>query len=288
MVVSEPWFDTRKGDFFLFFQFSVKLENKMEFGQAHMKLFTSSFQQNQFSSKTPFEIHFGPIYNDWDHYDVELKINRNRTVYTSMKPITAFKDQLTHVYTLIIYANQTYEIRKDNFAAIDGHLEDDFSYCQPREIPDPYEKKPDDWEEMEEIDDPDDIPPDDIKDILQFIPDPAAKKPPTWDAATQGEWKAPFIPNPLWRGEYKQRRIKNPAFRGDWEPNNVSNPDYNRDYGFGKPEDLCYVGIDVEQDVAGSIWDNILVTDDIAYAEQMMQDTFFAIQDGERNTFFNL
>ena len=51
---------------------------------------------------------------------------------------------------------------------------------------------------------------------------------------------------------------------------------------FGKPEDLCYVGIDVSQDVAGSIWDNILVTDDFEYAQKMMEETFFAIQEGER------
>jgi len=267
------------------FQFSVKNEGKIEFGQTKMKLFAESFKQNQFSSKSPYHILFGPDFHDWDRHHIEFRIVRNRTNYVSMKPILAFQDHFTHVYSLIIFANQTYQIRKDNFIDIENHLEDDFNYCQPRLIPDPFEVKPADWEDIENIDDPDDLPPPGYDNVPQFIPDNAAIKPANWDESRMGAWAPPLIPNPNFKGTWKPRQIPNPAFRGDWIPRNITNPDHNPDYGFGKPEDLCYVGIDVEQDVSGVIWDNIIVTDDVAYAEQVMEETFFTIQDAERQMY---
>jgi calreticulin len=189
---------------------------------------------------------------------------------------------LTHCYTLVIFANQTYKILKDNFTDFEGHLEDAFTYAQPRFIPDPEAVKPDDWEDIETIDDPDDVPPWEGT-IPKFIPDALAKRPDNWDTATQGAWTPPLIENPAYNREWTPRRIPNPAFRGDWIAPNVTNPDYVPDLKFGKPEDICYVGIDVEQDVAGAIWDNILVTDDWEYSQKMMDETFLSIQEGERN-----
>ncbi|OHT13267.1 Calreticulin family protein [Tritrichomonas foetus] len=266
----------------LIFQFSVKLEGKIEKGQAYLKLLPESTKQNAFSKKSPFSILFGPDFRGWDRRHLEFRVLRNRTDYRTMQPILAFNDQFSHVYTLIIYKNQSYKILKDNFTDIESTLEDAFNYCQPREIPDPYELKPLDWEDAATIDDPDDIPPPWLKDVPQYIPDETAKRPDDWDDSQNGAWTPPLIPNPDFRKDWKPRQIPNPAFRGDWEPKMIPNPDYNPDCHFGKPEDLCFVGIDVEQDVAGSIWDNILVTDDFAYSQKVMEETFFAIQEGER------
>ena len=266
----------------LIFQFTVKLEGKIDKGQAYIKLLPSSMKQNTFSKKTPFSILFGPDFRGWDRRHLEFRIYRNRTDYRTMQPILAFNDQLTHVYTLIIYKNQSYKILKDNFTDIESTLEEAFNYCQPKEIPDPYEIKPSDWEDIEMIDDPDDVPPPWVKDVPQFIPDPTAKRPSDWDDEANGHWFPPLVPNPDYRKEWKPRQIPNPAFRGDWQPQMIPNPDYNPDEHFGKPEDLCFVGIDVEQDVAGSIWDNILVTDDFEYSQKVMEETFLSLQQTER------
>lgn len=269
----------------LIFQFSVKNEGKIDKGQTYFKLFPASFKQNQFSKKSPANILFGPDFRGWDRKHIDFRVYRNRTEYKSMKPILAFDDQFTHVYTLVIFANQSYKILKDNFTDIEDLLEDTFNYCNLREIPNPFEVKPDDWEDIETIDDPDDIPPPWMDKIPQFIPDDGAKKPDDWDDSVNGAWSPPLVPNPEFRKEWKPRQIPNPAFRGSWEPQMIPNPDYDPDPHFGKPETLCYVGLDVEQDVAGSIWDNILVTDDFAYAQKVMEETFFSIQDEERRIF---
>jgi calreticulin len=276
-------FNTSGKDFVL--QFTLKLDNKIEKGQAYLKVLPEGLKQNQFSSKSPWHILFGPDYKQWDRKHIDYRIYRNRTEYRTVQHILAFEDRLTHICTLVIWANQSYVILKDNFTDIDGHLEDAFTYAPPRMIPDPYDAKPDDWEDIENIDDPDDVPPPWLDTVPQFIPDDSAKRPPTWDDAAQGAWTPPLVPNPAYRADWKPRQIPNPAFRGDWVPRNVTNPDYAPDPKFGKPENLCYIGIDVEHDNAGAIWDNILVTDDFAHSQKMMTDVFFSIQEGERSLY---
>jgi calreticulin len=266
----------------LILQFTVKLENKVEKAQAYLKLLPEALKQNQFSSKSPYRILFGPDIKQWDRKHLDYRIHRNRTEYRTSEHILCFDDRLTHVYTLVIHANQSYKILKDNFTDIESHLEDAFNYAPPREIPDPDEEKPDDWEDIETIDDPDDVPPPWLEQIPQFIPDPAAKRPADWDDAAHGAWTPPLLTNPAYRKDWAPRKIPNPAFRGDWIAKNVTNPDYVGDPKFGKPEDLCFVGIDVEHDVAGAIWDNILVTDDFEYSQKVMAETFIAHQDKER------
>ena len=63
---------------------------------------------------------------------------------------------------------------------------------------DPEARKPDDWDEREEIDDPADTRPADWE-KPQYMPDPNAKKPEDWDDEMDGSWEAPQIDNP----EYK-------------------------------------------------------------------------------------
>jgi calreticulin len=273
-------FNTSGRDFIL--QFTIRFENKVTKAQGFLKVFPESFKQNQFSSKSPWRILFGPDIKEWMRKHIDFRVRRNRTEFVTTEPLLCFEDPLTHIFTLVIHANQSYKVLKDNFTDIESHLEDAFRYAPPREIPDPTAVKPDDWEDIETIDDPDDVPPPWAESIPPFVPDASAKRPPDWDDAAQGAWAPPLLPNPAYRPEWKPRRIPNPAFRGDWIPKNVSNPDYAPDPKFGKPEDICFIGIDVEQDVAGAIWDNILVTDDFEYAQKMLAETWAVFQDKER------
>lgn len=88
-----------------------------------------------------------------------------------------------------------------------GKLEEDWSFLAPKTIPDPNAKKPDDWEDNENIDDPTDSKPEDW-DKPEFIPDPDAKKPDDWDEEMDGEWAPPKINNPDYKGEWKPKQIR--------------------------------------------------------------------------------
>jgi calreticulin len=61
----------------------------------------------------------------------------------------------------------------------------------------------------------------------------------------------------------------------------IPNPVYVNDEKFGVFEEIAYVGIEVFQAKPGSIYDNILLTDDLAYAEQKLRENFLQYRDEE-------
>lgn len=63
-------------------------------------------------------------------------------------------DDLTHLYTLIVRPDNTYEVKIDNSRVEGGSLDEDWDFLAPKKIPDPEAKKPEDWDDRAKIDDP--------------------------------------------------------------------------------------------------------------------------------------
>ena len=81
-----------------------------------------------------------------------IKLNR--------KPIFPFQDdELTHLYTLIVRSDNTYEVRIDNKKEQSGKLEEDWDFLEPKEIPDPDAEQPETWDDNPFLDDPEDKKP---------------------------------------------------------------------------------------------------------------------------------
>merc|ERR1712146_16658 len=129
-------------------------------------------------------------------------------------------------------------------------------------------KKPEDWVDEEMMDDPGDKKPDGYDDIPAKIADPKATKPDDWDDESDGEWEAPQIDNPEYKGVWKAKRIDNPKYAPD-----------DKLYSYPK---FSTVGIDVWQVKSGTIFDNMLITDDVAYATEHAEKTWEAAKDGEK------
>lgn len=68
-------------------------------------------------------------------------------------------DELTNMYTLILNADQTYEVRINNEKVESGSLEDDWNLLPQKKIKDPEAKKPSDWDDRAKINDPSDTKP---------------------------------------------------------------------------------------------------------------------------------
>jgi calreticulin len=133
-----------------------------------------------------------------------------------------------------------------------------------------------DWDEREEIDDPEDKKPEGYDDIPKQIVDPDASKPDDWDDDSDGEWEAPMIDNPEYKGEWKPKRIANTAYKGKWVAPDIENPKFQDDkelYNVVKSNSL--VGFELWQVKAGTIFDNILVCDDPAYAKAQAEKVSF-------------
>jgi len=242
-------------------QLTVKHEQNIDCGGGYVKIFPSSLDQTDMHGDSPYGIMFGPDICGPGTKKVHVIFNYKGENLLTKKDIRCKDDVFTHIYTLIVRPDNTYEVKIDNKKVESGSLEDDWDFLKPKTIKDPEAKKPEDWDDNEKIDDPADTKPEDW-DKVEHIPDPDAKKPDDWDDEMDGEWEPPMIDNPEFKGEWKPKKIDNPNYSGVWKHPEIDNPDYVADDKLYLQKDLSYVGIDVWQVKSGTIFDNVLLTDD--------------------------
>ncbi|CAA6659679.1 unnamed protein product [Spirodela intermedia] len=286
-------------------QYEVRLQNGLECGGAYLKylrLQEAGWIPKEFDNESPYSIMFGPDKcggTNKVHFILKHK-NTGEYVEHHLKfPPSVPYDKLTHVYTAILKPDNE---KKANF--LSG---DDFEppLVPSKTIPDPDDKKPEDWDEREKIPDPDAVKPDDwdedapmeiedeeavkpagwLDDDPEEIDDPEATKPEDWDDEEDGEWEAPKIDNPKCEaapgcGEWKRPMKTNPAYKGKWQAPLIDNPNYkgtwkaqeipNPSYfEIEKPdfEPIAAIGIEIWTMQDGILFDNILISDNEKVAE---------------------
>jgi len=111
--------------------------------------------------------------------------------------------------------------------------------------------------------------------------DPEAKKPEDWDDDLDGEWDAPMTPNPEYKGEWRAKMIPNPAYKGEWVHPEIDNPDYKPDANIYAFDSHAFLGIEIWQVKAGTIFDDFLVTDSEEEAEAAAEKVLKRIE-GEK------
>merc|ERR1712118_86217 len=172
----------------------------------------------------------------------------------------------SHLYRLILKPDNTVRVEIDEEKIYEGSIKEDWEVLKPKEISDPDDKKPSDWVEDSMMDDPTEKKPDDWTEEKRIV-DPDAKKPDDWDDEEDGEWEAPMKDNPAYKGEWSVKRISNPAYKGFWEAKKIANPEYEDDDSVYKYADFGFIGFDLWQVKGGTIFDNIIITDDVAEAD---------------------
>merc|ERR1712203_317313 len=153
----------------------------------------------------------------------------------------------------ILKPDNTVRVEIDEEKIYEGSIKEDWEVLAPKEITDPADKKPDDWVDEAMIDDPEDKKPADWVEEKQIV-DTEAKQPDDWDAEEDGEWEAPMKDNPDYKGEWKPKRIANPAYKGVWEPKKIANPKYVANDKIYKFDDIAFVGFDLWQVKASSVF----------------------------------
>ncbi|WIA17175.1 hypothetical protein OEZ85_014058 [Tetradesmus obliquus] len=268
----------------LIVQFSAKHEQDLDCGGGYIKLLPASSgkKMKDFGGETPYSVMFGPDICGYSTRKTHVILTYDGKNHLVKKDIKAETDQLTHVYTLRLMPNNTYEVYVDLKQVESGSLYDDFDMLAPKTIKDPKATKPEDWDEREKIADPEDKKPDGWDDIPATIVDPDAKKPEDWSDEDDGEWEAPTIPNPEYKGEWKPKMIDNPAYKGIWVAPDIDNPEYKHDDKLYLQKDIKYVGFELWQVKSGTIFDNILVTNSLEEAKKFAEDTWGKTKDGEK------
>ena len=88
------------------------------------------------------------------------------------------KNEFTHLYTLHVKPDGTYEVFFDLESKAKGNLVDDWDFPK-KTIDDPDDKKPDDWVDETEIDDPADKKPEGYDDIPAQVRPRPLRSPPS-------------------------------------------------------------------------------------------------------------
>merc|ERR1712086_29727 len=230
-------------------QFSVKHEQDIDCGGAYLKL--GAYEPEKFEGSSEYNIMFGPDICGSSTKKTHVIFNYKGKNLDKKKEVRAESDTLSHLYTLIVKPDNTYEVQIDMNKVDSGSLEEGWDFLEAKQIRDPEEKKPEGH---------DDIP--------AKIADPKATKPDDWDDESDGTWEAPQIDNPDFKGEWKAKRIANPKYEAD-----------DKLYSYAK---FSTVGIDVWQVKSGTIFDNLLITDDVEAATAHAEKTWKAAKDGEK------
>merc|ERR1712188_207622 len=172
----------------------------------------------------------------------------------------------SHLYRLVVKPDNTVRVEIDEEKIYEGSMKEDWELLKPKEIADPEDKKPGDWSDDSMIDDPEDKKPDDWVTEKRIV-DADAKKPDDWDDEEDGEWEAPMKDNPDYKGDWYAKRISNPESKGVWEAKKIDNPEFVDDDAVYKFAEFGFIGFDLWQVKAETIFDNILTTDDLAEAD---------------------
>jgi len=266
----------------LVLQYTVKHEQGIDCGGGYIKLFPADIDPATMNGDTPYNVMFGPDICGPGTKKVHVIFNYKGKNLLTKKDIRCKDDELTHLYTLILNSDNTYEVQIDGSKVESGKLEDDWDFLAPKTIKDPEATKPSDWDDRAKIDDPDDKKPEDWDNEPELIPDPEAKKPEDWDDEEDGDWEPAMINNPKHKGEWKAKQIDNPAYKGEWVHPEIPNPEYVEDANLYLYESTGAVGFEIWQVKAGTIFDNILVTDDIEEAKAHAKETFEVTKEGEK------
>ena len=265
----------------LVIQFTVKHEQNIDCGGGYMKLYPSDLDQKNLHGDSPYLVMFGPDICGPGTKKVHVIFTYKGKNHLTKKEIRCKDDVFTHLYTLILRPDGSYQVKIDNENAEAGTLEEDWDILPPKKIKDPEAKKPEDWDENEKIDDPDDKKPEEW-DKPEHIPDPDAKKPDDWDDEMDGEWEPPQIDNPDYKGEWKPKQIDNPNYKGKWVHPEIDNPEYVEDKNLYRYADIGAIGFDLWQVKSGTIFDNLLVTDDEKKAEEVGKELWEVTKAAEK------
>merc|ERR1712062_801874 len=80
------------------------------------------------------------------------------------------------------------------------------------------------------------------------------------------------------------RQIDNPDYKGPWVHPEIDNPEYNEDEAktIAKFDEVCKIGFDLWQVKSGTIFDNILITDDPVAAKKHGEEFWAVTKDAEK------
>lgn len=259
-TLAKPFDNTGKD---LVIQYEVQVRDGAKCGGAYVKMLRGPAGEDMegLNNDSPYSVMFGPdkcfrdtnkvhfifqhenpLTNEWEekHYKDAPKIK---------------DDNGFHVYTLHVKTDSTFDLYIDMEIASYGNLLEDMEppIVPAKEIDDPEDVQPEDWVTEAKMDDPSATKPDDwdedlprkivdesaekpsdwLEDEEMFIPNPSSTMPDDWDEEEDGDWEPVMMSNP---------KCKQAAGCGPWEVPMIPNPDYKGVWKAPKVDNPDYKG----------------------------------------------
>merc|ERR1712007_322238 len=146
----------------LIFQYQAKYEKDIECGGGYVKIGPKIADAKAFGDPTEYNIMFG---SDKCGYTKRTHLIFNYKGKNVLKKSDlAYKQEgegTSHLYRLTVKPDNTAIVEIDETEIYTGSMKEDWELLKPKEIPDPDDKKPEDWVESSMMDDPEDSKPSD-------------------------------------------------------------------------------------------------------------------------------
>ena len=270
----------------LVFQMTVKHNQKLDCGGGYFKLMAPDVDLTTMNGDTEYAVMFGPDVCGPSNKKIHLIFSyKGQNLLWKKKP-AALTDQLTHVYTLVLKPDNTYQVLVDLEEVESGSLDEDWDFLEPKTIDDPSAEKPADYPEPTIVDEDDTKPEDWDDEAPEVIPDPDATMPDDWEEE-DGVWEPRMVPNPAYKGVWKPKKIPNPAYTGPWKHPQIPNPAYDAEAAktLYKRGPVGVVSTELWQVTAGTAFDNILLTDSLDEAKAHAEAKWRPFVEGEKKMF---
>ena len=117
----------------------------MDCGGGYIKLFRHGIDQKKVSGDTDYAVMFGPDVCGSGTRKIHAILNYKGKNVPLNKDVKCEFDRYTHVYTLWLKQDSTYEIRVDGEVRESGEIAKDWDLLEPKTIKDPNASKPEVW-----------------------------------------------------------------------------------------------------------------------------------------------
>nr|XP_045014998.1 calreticulin-3 isoform X2 [Jaculus jaculus] len=251
----------------LVIQYTVKHEQKMDCGGGYIKLFPADLDQKTMNGKSQYYIMFGPDICGFDVKKVHVILHFKNQYHSNKKPIRCKVDGFTHLYTLILRPDLTYEVKVDGQSVESGSIDYDWNLTSLKMEKSSVE--PDDWNQAKDVK---------AQDWEKHFLDASASKPSDWNSELDGDWQAPMLQKPPYQDGLKAEGIDKDV----WLHQKMKNTNYLTQYDLSEFENIGAIGLELWQVRSGTIFDNFLITDNEEYAEKFGKATWGETKGPER------
>lgn len=228
----------------------------MDCGGGYIKVFPSDLDQKKMNGKSQYYIMFGPDICGFDIKKVHVILYFKNQYHENKKPIRCKVDGFTHLYTLILRPDLSYEVKVDGQSIESGSIEYDWNLTSLRKT-EKTSLDSRDWDQVEGSK---------VQDWEKHFLDAGASKPSDWNSELDGDW----LQKPPYEDGLKAEGIDKDV----WLHQKMRPAGYLTQYDLSEFENIGAIGLELWQVRSGTIFDNFLITDDEEYAEKFGKATW--------------